>query len=131
MASGDITNKYDERLSGTNGSKPVCGLTLEIVISGGASSKEETIDENMLITDIYFRGPQLGTAGKTAELILMDNDDNEIYTFGECDFSSATAADRMHGRHTQRGIIGNTTIKVQSDENVTGAKTFHVSFREL
>jgi len=131
MASGDITDEYDKRKSELNESKPVCGLTLEIVIPDGASSKEESIGENMLITGIYFWGPQLATGGKTAELILMDNDDNEIYTFGECDFSSATAADRKHGRHTQRGIMGDTTIKVQSDENVTGAKAFKVKLRGL
>ena len=131
MASGDITDRYDERKSSLNCLKPVCGLTLEITIPDGASSKEETIEENMLITGIYFWGPQLATAGKTVELILMDEDDNEIYTFGECDFSSATAADRKHGRHTQRGIMGDTTVKVQSDENVTGAKTFYVKLRGL
>ena len=130
MSSGDITDEYDGRLSPIK-ALPVCGLTLEIVIPDGASSKEETIEENMLITGIYFWGPQLATAGKTAELTLMDKDDNEIYTFGECDFSSATAADRKHGRHTQREIMDDTTVKVQSDENVSGAKAFYVKLRGL
>lgn len=131
MASGDITLELDERGVGGVQKQPVVGFKLELVIADGTSSKEETIRRNMLITDLYFWGPQLATAGKTAELILMDEDDNEIYTFGECDFSSATAADRKHGRHTQRGIMKDTTVKVQSDENVSGAKTFYVTYRGL
>ena len=131
MASGDITLELDERGVGGVQKQPVVGFKLELVIANGTSSKEETIRRNMLITDLYFWGPQLATAGKTAELILMDEDDNEIYTFGECDFSSATAADRKHGRHTQRGIMKDTTVKVQSDENVSGAKTFYVTYRGL
>jgi len=131
MASGDITLKLDERGVGGVQKQPVMGLKLELVIADGTSSKEETIREDMLITDLYFWGPQLATAGKTVELSLMDEDDNEIYSFGECDFSSATAADRKHGRHTQRGIMKDTTVKVESDENVTGAKTFYVKLRGL
>ena len=131
MASGDITDKYDERLSGSDGAKPVCSLTLDITIPDGTLSKEETIGENMLITGIYFWGPQLATAGKIAELILLDEDDNEIYTFGERDFSSSTAAYRKHSEHVLRNIMEDTTVKVKSDENVSGAKTFYVKLRGL
>jgi hypothetical protein len=131
MATGDITDEYDERLSGTNGAKPITGFKKELVIANGTSSKEETVDKNMLITGLYFWGPQLTTAGKTVELLLLDEDDNEIYTFGECDFSSATAADRKHARHTERGIMETTTIKVEADENVNSDRTFYLTVRGL
>jgi hypothetical protein len=53
MASGDITDEYDNRHRYT----PVCGLTLEIVVADGTSEKEEVLDEavhtcmNCLLTD--------------------------------------------------------------------------------
>jgi hypothetical protein len=131
MATGDITGGYDERLSGTNGAKPITGFKIELVIASGTSSKEETVDKNLLITGLYFWGPQLTTAGKTVEILLLDEDDNEIYTFGECDFSSATAADRKHARHTERGIMGTTTIKVEADENVNSDRTFYLTGKGL
>ena len=74
MASGDITKEQDERLSGTAGSKPACGLTLEIIVADGTSEKEEEIDEaihscmNCHLNDIYFEAPALATAAKTAKL---------------------------------------------------------------
>lgn len=131
MTSGDITDEYDERKNALNEAKPVCGFKLELVVADGTKSKSETIQKNVLLTDIYFWGPQLATAGKTAELILEDEDDNVIYSFGACDFSSATAASRKHDKHEERGIMNDTTIEVEVDENVTGAKTFYVTFRGL
>lgn len=131
MSSGDITLEYDERKSSLNEAKPITGFKIELVIASGTSTKEETVDKNMLITGLYFWGPQLTTAGKTVELLLLDEDDNEIYTFGECDFSSATAADRKHARHTERGIMETTTIKVESDENVNSDRAFYVTVKGL
>jgi hypothetical protein len=131
MGSGDITRIYDERGVGEVQKQPVAGFTIELVIANGTSSKVETVLKNMLITGLYFWGPQLETAGKTAELILLDEDENEIYTFGECNFSSATAADRKHARHTERAIMRATSIKVESDQDVNSNRTFYLTVRGL
>ena len=133
MASGDITDEYDERLSGTNGVKPVCGLTLEIIVAGGTSEKEEVLDEslhscmNCLLTDLYLEAPAIATASKTVRLELQTERDNEIYSTGDVDATSAVDVER----HTQRGLRGKTAFKVICDDNVTGAKTFYVELRGL
>ena len=133
MASGDITDEYDERLSGTNGAKPVCGLTLEIVVADGTSEKEEVLDEavrscmNCLLTDLYLEAPAIATAGKTVRLELQTERNNEIFSTGDLDATSAVD----HSRHTQRGLMDKTAVKIICDANVTGGKTFHIEFRGL
>lgn len=126
-------DELDKRPSalGWSNKYPITGFKLAITVADGASSKEEDVTKNMLLTDLYFWGPQLATTDKTAELILMDKDDNIIYASGECAFSSATAADRKHPIHLQRGIMDVTTFKVETDENVSGAKTFYVTVRGM
>lgn len=132
MASGDVTEEQDERLSGTHGAKPVCGLTLEIVVANGTSEKEESLSEadhkcmNCLLTGIYFNAPAIATAEKTVRLELKTGVD-EIYNTGDLDATSAA----NHARHTQRALMGTTKIKVICDNNVTGAKTFKVKTRGL
>lgn len=133
MGSGDITDEYDDRLGGSNGAKPVCGLTLEIVVADGASEKEEVLDEvehscmNCLLTDLYFEAPAIATADKTVRLELQTERNNEIFSTGDLDATSATD----HERHTQRGLRGKTALKVICDDNVAGAKTFHVELGGL
>jgi hypothetical protein len=133
MVSGDITNEYDERRGGTNGLKPVCGLTLEIVVANGTSEKEEVLDEidhscmNCLLTDAYFKTPALLTAGKTVRLELLTEDDAEIFTTGDLDATNA----ENHSRHTQRGLMKKTAMKIVCDANVGSAKTFFVEVRGL
>jgi hypothetical protein len=133
MATGDITNEYDERLSGTNGAKPVCGLTLEIVVANNTSEKEEILDEadhtcmNCLLTDFYLKTPALLTASKTVRLELLTEDDAEIFNTGDLDATNA----ENHSRHTQRGLMKKTTIKIVCDANVGSAKTFFVEVRGL
>lgn len=133
MASGDITDEYDERLSGTRGMKPVCGLTLEIVVGDGTSEKEEVLDAadhkcmNCLLTDLYLEAPAIATALKTVRLELQTERNNEIFSTGDLDATSAVD----HSRHTQRGLRGKTAFKIICDDNVTGAKTFYVEFEGL
>ena len=100
-------DELDKRSEGMGHSSkfPITGFKLAIVVADSSSSKEEDVSKNMLLTDLYFWGPQLATAGKTAELVLQDKDDNVIYASGECDFSSATASSRAHPIHLQRGIM--------------------------
>ena len=126
-------DELDKRPEGLGFSNkfPITGFKIAIIVADSTSSKEEDVSKNMLLTDLYFWGPQLATAGKTAELILMDKDDNVVYASGECDFSSATAATRKQPIHLQRGIMDVTTFKVETDENVTGAKTFYVTVRGM
>jgi len=133
MASGDITDEIDERLSGSVGAKPVCGLTLEIVVGDGTSEKEEVLDEanyscmNCLLTDLYLEAPAIATANKTVRLELQTERDNEIYLTGDLDATSAVD----HPIHLQRGLNGKTAFKIVCDANVAGAKTFYVEFRGL
>jgi hypothetical protein len=133
MASGDITEEVDERLSSTQGYKPICGLVLEIVVADGTSEKEEVLDEadhtcmNCLLTDLYLEAPAIATAGKTVRLELQTERDNEIFTTGDLDATSATD----HASHTQRGLRDKTAFKMICDDNVTGAKTFYVEIRGL
>lgn len=129
MASGDITDEYDNRHRYT----PVCGLTLEIVVADGTSEKEEVLDEavhtcmNCLLTDFYLEAPAIATAAKTVRLELLTERDNEIFSTGDLDATSA--AD--HERHTQRGLRDKTALKIICDDNVTGAKTFYIELRGL
>lgn len=135
MASGDISWEYDKRLvAGGEAPKPICGLTLEIVVADGTSEKEEVLDEadhscmNCHLNDIYFEAPALATLGKTAKLELYTERDNVIYSTGDLDATSATD----HPIHNlQRGLVDKTAIKVICDANVTGAKTFHIEMRGL
>jgi len=133
MASGDITDEYDERKSALNVSKPVCGLTLEIVVADGTSEKEEVLDEvdhpcmNCLLTAFYWEIPAIATAGKTVRLELKTERNNEIYSTGDIDATSAVDV----ARHTQRSLKDKTGVMLICDDNVTGAKTFFVEFRGL
>ena len=133
MASGDITDEYDERLSGTNGAKPVCGLTLEIVVANGTSEKEEVLDEadhtcmNCLLTGLYVEMPAIATGTKVARLELQTERDNEIYSTGDVDATSAVDV----ARHTQRGLRDKTAFKIICNANVSGAKTFYIELRGL
>ena len=133
MASGDITDEYDERKSALNVSKPVCGLTLEIVVADGMSEKEEVLDEvdhpcvDCLLTDVYIEMPAIATAGKTARLEIQTERNNEIYSTGDIDVTSAVDV----ARHTQRSLKDKTAFKIICDDNVTGAKTFYVELRGL
>jgi len=129
MTSGDVTDEYDNRARLT----PVCGLTLEIVVADGTSEKEEVLDVadhtcmNCLLIDLYLEAPAIATAGKTVRLELQTERDNEIYSTGDLDATSA----EDHGRHTQRGLRDKTAVKIICDANVTDAKTFYVGFRGL
>jgi hypothetical protein len=129
MASGDVTDEYDNRARLT----PICGLTLEIVVANGTSEKEEVLDDadhtcmNCLLTDFYLEAPAIATASKTIRLELQTERDNEIYTTGDVDATSAVDV----ARHPQRGLRDKTAFKIICDDNVTGAKTFYVELRGL
>lgn len=132
MASGDVTEEKDERGSGTLGMKPVCGLTLEIVVASGTSEKAESLSEvdhkcmNCLLTGIYFNAPSLATVDKTVRLELKTGVD-EIYNTGDVDATNA----ENHAMHTQRAVMNITEFKVVCDHTVTGAKTFKVKIRGI
>ena len=133
MASGDITDEYDSRRSCVGSERPVCGLTLEIVVAGGTSEKEEVLDAsvhscmNCLLTDLYLEAPAIATSAKTVRLELQTERNNEIYSTGDLDATSATD----HDRHTQRSLKDKTALKIICDANVAGAKTFYVELRGL
>lgn len=130
MASGDITNEYDQRKAGLNRSAPTCGLTVEIVVADGTSDKTVELDEvdhpcmNCTLTDLYLEAPAIVTASKLIKLELLNTRDNIIYSTGDLD---ATNADD-HEVHTLRGLRGKTAFKITCDANVIGAKTFMVTF---
>lgn len=133
MTSGDITDEYDERKSSLNCDKPICGLTLKIVVANNTSEKEEVLDEtihpcvNCLLTDLYLEAPAIATAAKTIKLELLTERNNVIYSTGDLDATSAVD----HPIHLQRGLKGKTAVKIICDDNVTGAKTFYVEMRGL
>lgn len=126
MASGDITEEYDERLSGTAGSKPISGFKLEIVVANGTSTKEGDVLKNMLLSDLYFNVPAIVTSvDNKAKLELLDEDDNVIYSTGDL----AAAVATKYPIHLQRAIMNTTTFKVTTDGNVNADETFYVTVR--
>ena len=131
MASGNITGEFDNRLSGTNGSKPVCGLTLEIVVVEGQSEREEELDEadhtcmNCVLTDMYLEAPALVTAGKTIQLDLVNERGVVMYSTGALDAISATD----HPIHLQRSLMGVTTMHITTDAGVTADRTLYLGLR--
>ena len=133
MASGDITDEYDGRLSKIE-AMPICGLTLEIVVADGTSEKEQELDEtdhscmNCLLMDLYLQAPQLATAAKEVKLELLAEAEDLIYSTGDLDASSAI---KVPAHSLQRGLRGKTTFKITCDENVSGAKTFKITTEGL
>ena len=127
MASGDVTDEYDNRARLT----PVCGLTLELVVATGTSEKEEILDAadhtcmNCLLTDLYLEAPAIATVSKEIKLELLTERDNVIYSTGDLDATNAVD----HPIHLQRGMRGKTAFKITCDANVTGAKTFYIEVR--
>ena len=132
MATGDITGEYDERASAPD-AKPTCGLTLEIVVASGTSTKEEELDAavrscmNCLLTDLYLEAPALATPGKTIKLQLLTERDNEIYS--SCNRDATNATDYTLNCGLERGLMGKTAFLITCDANVTGDKTFFVELR--
>ena len=126
MASGDLTGEFDER-RGLH-MFPVAGFKLEIIVANGASTKEEDINKNMMLTDLYFNVPAIvtGVANK-AKLELLDVDDHVVYSTGDL---AATAATK-YPIHLQRAIMDATTFKVTTDGNVNADETFYVTARGM
>ena len=131
MASGDVTGEYDERLSGTKGSKPVCGLTLEVVVADGSSEKEEVLDEadhscmNCALTYLNIEVPVLATTDKTVKLDLLTERDNVIMSTYYLNAAKANSYPFL----CQQSLMGETKFKISCDENVSGAKSFFVQIR--
>lgn len=131
MTSGNITGEFDDRLSGTKGLKPVCGLTLEIVVVSGQSEREEELDEvnhscmNCILTDMYLQAPALLTTGKTIQLDLLNERGAVMYSTGALDATSATD----HPIHLQRSLMGVTTVNITTDASVTTDRTLYLGLR--
>jgi len=109
------------------------GTTIEVIVADGTSEKEEYLTtshlcSNMLLDTLYFEVMQLATAGKTAKLELINERGNMIYCTGDLDASTAKT---YSGFQLERGLMGQTTLKVTTDANVTGDKTFNVEMRGL
>lgn len=123
MTSGDITVKCFNRLSGVEGLKPICGLTLEIVVASGTSTKTETIDENFQLTDMYLEAPAIvtGVANKFT-LGVYTARGNLIYETADIDATAATSTPI----HIERGLIGTTSFLISCDGNVNADETFMV-----
>lgn len=123
MTTGDITAKCFERLSGTDGAKPICGLTLEIVVANGTSVTTETIDENFLLTDMYLEGPAIvtGVANKFT-LSVYNTRGNIIYETADIDGTSVTST----CVHLERGLVGVTSFMIDCDGNVGEDETFMI-----
>jgi len=68
MASGELIDGYDERLSGTHGIKPIATGTLEIVVAAGTTEKEEVLPKNMQKTEFFFEVPHLSQGGHLAKI---------------------------------------------------------------
>ena len=127
MATGDITNEFDNRIR-QPGRQPIAGFKLEIVVASGASTKEENVSRNMLLSDLYFSVPAIVTGvSNKAKLELLDEDDNVIYSTGDL---AATAATK-YPIHLQRAIMNTTTFKVTTDGNVNADETFYVTARGM
>lgn len=126
MASGDLTGEFDER-RGLH-MFPVAGFKLEIVVANGASTKEEDVSPNMILTDLYFNVPAIVTGvSNKAKLELLDEDDNVIYSTGDL---AATVATK-YPVHLQRGIMNTTTFKVTTDGNVNADEPFYITARGI
>ena len=123
MTSGDITAKCFDRLSGVDGLKPICGLTLEIVVASGGSCKTETIDENFQLIDMYLEAPAIvtGVANKFT-LSVYTTRGNVIYETADIDATSATSTPI----HIERGLVGTTSFLIDCDGNVNADETFMV-----
>lgn len=133
MASGDITLEFDDRLSGTRGAKPVCGLTLEVVVADEAQEQEEELDAslhtcmNCVLTDMYLQAPAIAAGGKTIKFELLNEDGVTMYSTGDLDATGATD----HPIHLQRALMGVTTVNITSGASVSGAKTFYLGLRGI
>ena len=129
MASGNITGEFDDRLGGSNGLKPICGLTLEIVVASGTSEKEEELDEvdhtcmNCLLTDLYIEAPPIVTGvANEFKLELLTERNNVIYSTGDLAATNAT----NHPIHLQRGLRGTIKFVITADGNVNENETFMI-----
>ena len=127
MTTGDITAEFDNRIR-QMGRQPITGFKLEIVVASSASTKEEDVSRNMLLTDLYFSVPAIVTgASNKAQLDLLDEDDNVIYSTG---LLAATVATK-YPIHLQRALMRTTTFKVTTDGNVNANETFYVTVRGM
>lgn len=130
MASGDVTEEYDNRERYT----PICGLTLEIVVADGTSEKEEELDAldhtcmNCMLMDIYFKLPVLVTPHKKARLELLTEQGDEIFSTSDLDAQSVGSYP-IH--RIERCLRGKSMVKIVCDANVSGAKTFKIEIRGI
>lgn len=119
MTSGDISGTK----AGGRAGEFVAGFALEIVVASGVSEKEEEVEFNLLLCDLYIEAPAIVTGvANEFKLELLTERDNIIYSTGYLD--ATAAAD--HPVHLQRGIRGATKFKIVCDGNVNADETFMV-----
>ena len=128
MASGDITNEFDNRIRQPS-RQPVAGSKIEIVVANGTSTKEVNVSLNGVLFDLYFSVPAIVTGvSNKAKLEWFDEDDHVIYSTG---YLAATAATKYPAHELYRLLMGTTTIKITTDGNVGADETFYVTERRI
>ena len=82
MASGDITNEFDNRIRQPS-RQPIASRTIEIIIANGTSAKEEELSVNTLESDAYLEAPNLSQGSHKVKLEQLTQRQNVIYCTGD------------------------------------------------
>ena len=133
MATGDITEKIGSKWD-VGKDEPISKFTLEIVVPQAASSKEEDIGINIVLTDLYVEMPNVDPSAATAQLDIFSERDNVIYSTGALDASGNTdtlfdgETGKAYPVHLQRALAGATTAKITCDSDISANKSFKVEF---
>lgn len=106
----------------------VIGVTFDIIVADGTSTKKEVIPDNhpcsnMLLSDLLFGVPALTTANKKVTLELFTKRGNKIYGKSNLDASTTQS---YHLPFTMRALMGATTLEISSDADVNGDKLFNI-----
>ncbi|MBN2120696.1 MAG: hypothetical protein JW734_06545 [Candidatus Omnitrophica bacterium] len=79
---------------------------------------------NGVVKQIVFRVPVL-TNDNTAELKILDEDDNELFASGEKE------ANKSHLLDAERALCGTITLRIETSGNETEDRTFEVVIYHL
>lgn len=79
---------------------------------------------NGLTKEIVFKVPAL-TDSHTAELKILDEDDNELFASGE------KAESKTHILIAERALCGTLTLRIETSGNETADKVFDVTIYHL
>lgn len=98
--------------------------TITLDYSTDPNSIEEDVEFNGLTKQIVFKVPDL-TDTHTAELKILDEDDNELFASGE------KAESETHVLIMERALCGTITLLIETSGNETADKAFDVIIYHL